>query len=256
MGLFDVFKKKQQAPSFGIPPPPPLNIPASEEAAEFAGNIPSAQPHESPSKYQASAQKQPLSDIEGKISASRSSLPLLPPLPELAPQSNHNFDVDLPVPSEIEESPAPPSEETKLLQETAHELPTFPELPPDFHEEKYSPESPAPEPPDFSGSADAIPLELPSIDVPVHWPRPSQSQERSEQLPDRTFIFLHAPAFKEVLCALDDVKERARQSAKSDTLMLLKNREDAALNHLQGGLESMQRKLLYIDAALFEKQEA
>lgn len=226
----------------GLPPPPPLNIPPADEAAEFAGNIPPAPKEAMP----------PLPDIEGKIGVS-SELPPLPPLPPVssaeAPDEKQEAlldDIELPSPSEIGESR---HEETLLEEHDKHtepELPTFPELPKELPEEKlFEPEQP---PADELG----IPTELPSIDVPTYWP----SQPNSTELPDHLFIFLHTPAFKEVIGAIENIKDRARQSAKSEALIALKNREDSALNQLQGSLESIQRKLLYVDAALFEKGEA
>lgn len=243
MGLFDIFKKKQQ-PALGLPPLP-LDIPPADEAAEFAGNIPPPPPRDTESK------RPQFPTIEGKISVS-SELPPLPPLPPVssaeAPEEKPEAlldDIELPSPSEIGESR---HEEALLEEHDEHaepELPTFPELPKELPEEKlFEPEQP---PADDLG----IPTELPSIDVPMHWPTPL----RHADLPDHPFVFLHTPSFKEVIAAIDDVKDRARQSAKSEALIALKNKEDSALNQLQGTLESIQRKLLYVDAALFEKME-
>lgn len=229
-------------------PPSPLDIPPADEAAEFAGNIPPPPPAKE------NHQLPPLPDIEGKISVS-SELPPLPPLPPAssaeAPGEKQEAlldDIELPSPSEIGESR---HEEALLEEHDEHaepELPTFPELPKELPEEELSEPASRSLPSDDFG----IPDELPSIDVPTHWPTPL----RHADLPDHPFVFLHTPSFKEVIAAIDDVKDRARQSAKSEALIALKNKEDSALNQLQGSLESIQRKLLYVDAALFEKGEA
>lgn len=234
----------------GLPPPLLLDIPPADEAAEFAGNIPPP-----PLPLRDTEPKRPqVPTIEGKISVS-SELPPLPPLPPVsaaeAPEEKQEAlldDIELPSPSEIGESR---HEESLLEEHEEHaepELPTFPELPKEFPEEELSESVSLSRPRDDLG----IPDELPPIDVPTHWPTPL----RAAELPEHSFIFLHTPAFKEVMGAIDDVKDRARQSAKSEALIALKNKEDSALNQLQGDLESIQRKLLYVDAALFEKGEA
>lgn len=234
MGLLDIFKKKQPSLSFDIPPPP-LDIPPAEAPAEFAGNL---------FKNEKPARSLPLSgDIEGKISAP--SLSSLPPLPEL--------------PSEL--SSTPPKIEHDLLSDLSSDLPPlgdispaetalpeFPELPPELPADVSQELEEPPHPDDLH-----IPFELPSLSSEeLSWPTPMVSST----LPERSFVFIHSSSFKNLLNNLDDVKERARQYAKSDAFITLKNKEDSLLNQLQGSLESAQRKLLYVDAALFEKQEA
>lgn len=252
MGIFDIFKKKQP-PALGLPPAP-LNIPPADEIAEFMGNIPPPPLHPASVAKQEAQPTRALPDIEGKISGSE--LPPLPPLPPVAEQEQTPEekqetlfdDIELPSPSEIGHGPA--SHEQSLIEEhtdTEPELLTFPEIPREVPEEKlFEPEQRLTSADDFG-----IPTELPSLEA-THWP----TQPSVAELPERPFIFLHAPAFKEIMASIDNVKDRARQSAKSEALITLKNREDSALNQLQGNLESIQRKLLYVDAALFEKQEA
>lgn len=238
MGLLDIFKKKQQPLSFDIPPPP-LDIPPPEAPAEFAGNLFN---NEKPARS-----LPPSGDIEGKISASTSSLPPLPDIPSEFPptfaEPDRQTHVDLlsDLPSDL-----PPLND---IPPPDAALPEFPEIPPELPADLSAELEEPPHPGDVH-----IPPELPSLSSgEFSWPSPLAGPA---PLPERSFVFVPSSSFKDLLASIDDVKERARSSAKSDAFITLKNKEDSLLNQLQGSLESIQRKLLYIDTALFEKGEA
>ncbi len=229
MGIFDIFKKKQKpVPSFDIAPPP-LDIPPPEPPAEYSGNAP---------VYVPEPDLPPVADIEGKISVP-SELPSLPPLFEQ--------------PIEKKETSEPLQDE---LLATA--LPEFPEIPqePPFEPapaEVDLPELPPLVPP--PSEEFTLPQELPHLSIEaLGWPTSPSSTP--SPVPEHSFVFVHSNAFTELLESMNNIKDAARRSAKTTALLTLKNTEDSDLNRLQGDLESIQRKLLYVDTVLFEKQTA
>ncbi len=231
LGLFDFLKKKKKvepAPSPGAA----LNIPPLTKAADLQGNQPAAKP------------LPPLPDIEGKISATEK----LPPL-------------------EIPEASGKPAKEEKPT-----ELPPMPplDLPPvpDKPQAKQSPLGDVPDMPVFpdmpkeepvkTDLRQEIPTELPPIDTgdelfpeplpKTAWPAAAPEQETA----DKGAPYVSDAQFKQIMHELGNVQDIVRKHSKVDKFNAVKTKEDSHLNQMRRALESIQRKLMYVDKEMFE----
>ncbi len=69
-------------------------------------------------------------------------------------------------------------------------------------------------------------------------------------------LYINLSGYKAVMVTVDDIRDNLKQSNDHlDTINSLKNRQDSALEAWHSSLENIQRKMIFIDRSLFERQE-
>jgi hypothetical protein len=258
LGLFDFLKKKKKVgPASSAATA--LNIPPMQKAPDLQGNqqaAPAPLPH--------------LPDIEGKISAAPSAQKPLEPLevPKPAPPTQTLPSLgDVPPPPLFDIPPAP-KKDVSFPSEYS-ELPVFPELPSEEMQEPKSVAVPIEQPqagklPDMF----EIPEELPAIDAGINtgiedfdtggevfaqsttpWPTSTPTHEPEES----NTPFVSNIQFKQIMHEVDSVHEISKKYSKIDRFNSLKTKEDSYLTQMKRSLESIQRKLMYVDKEMFER---
>ncbi len=73
---------------------------------------------------------------------------------------------------------------------------------------------------------------------------------------DKGPLFIDMPNFKKLLHTLDDAQANAKNAIqKFQKINDVKNKEDSQIDAFQSSLENAQRKLVFMDKMIFEKQE-
>ncbi len=69
-------------------------------------------------------------------------------------------------------------------------------------------------------------------------------------------LFINLSGYKTILLTVDDIRDHLkRANDRLADLNGIKSREDSALEAWHSSLENIQRKMIFIDRSLFEKQE-
>jgi len=99
------------------------------------------------------------------------------------------------------------------------------------------------------------PSELPGLELPKTTQTALPGARPSAEF--KNFIYLDADHFFHIRSSISDIKAQLKKSLHDEEKVNhIKNSEDSALNEYKSLLENMQRKLLYVDKILFEKQSA
>ncbi len=185
------------------------------------------------------------------------------------------FDEDIPPPRSIDEIEIPESgfESAARLEfpEIPKEEPTLPPIEEqepkvEFFEDELEVPPPAPTPPTAAKKKqkkiiiqEEEELEIPALageqETMPMTSGPAQKQEEPGVIYEKGGpIFVNLKRYGTLLETIEGIKGRLRESATSlNNANAAKSIEDSKLAQWQGTIESIQRKLLYVDKVLFEK---
>jgi len=252
MGVLDFFKKKPQsaasATELKIPPPqgPPgrnFNLESPITAPRYADDL-----------------EIPLPAKEFELP--RLEFPSLPVEEEAKSMMPETRKPALAMPSLEDLEAEAPHELPDLEGEAARLGPapkplTFPSLP----RPMPSPAAPTITPPTITPTSPKLALPAPTI-TPAKKPAKVETASFEElEMPvvvkhGEGPLFINLSGYKTVLLTVDDIRDHLkRANDRLADLNGIKSREDSALEAWHSSLENIQRKMIFIDRSLFEKQE-
>ena len=219
MGIFDVFKKGKKAKTLELPPPP---MAPETEMQGFEKELPSL-----PEMPKPPVKEKPLPS------------PKIEELPVPLPPPAEKQDLEFPeIPEVPHEEPAPTPEPREELEIPSITLPEEEkeQLPPRY-------ESP------FSEEILPPPTQMVKEEKPLF-----KAMLREEPLKQ---MFISIDDFHAILNGLNEAKKTLTQSETLvEELNKIKNKEDKIFEDWKGQIEDIERKLSYLDQAIYKGEQA
>lgn len=195
------------------------------------------------------------------------------PLP-MESETKHIDDLDLPpFPSEQQVGLKEAQEHEKEIKETEipEELPPIEEVP--TYEDEFLPTSDVeqskekrieempnpPQQPELKPQEQEIKQDIEPESQSIEQPKIQETNYPEKQQPivrNNQPVFIKVSKYKEVLAEISAIRSRLNQSLKTLTRVKeIKNPEDNEFNQWKEKLEDIERKILYIDKTIFEKNQ-
>lgn len=263
MGLFTFLKKKPQPSASGselkIPSPQEAEAAAKRTAGSSLQGLSAGPSLESPISAPRSLEELEIPLLSKELELPRLEFPSLPFEEDIEPMQLQEKKQNIVLPTLEDLEAEVPAELPELEGEAPKPQPTTAIVPA------------APSPPAIQSAVQSLPSKpvTPSPITPLKpqvASKPKEAEKERASLEDLEApvvirhgagpLYMNLDGYKSVLLATEDVRDSLKRAGDRLTnLNSFKMREDSTLEAWQSSLENIQRKMVFIDRSLFERQE-